>query len=90
VLLFTGLSTSLFQFSPVVEQLLNSLTKNYNSLPQLQITKTPTTTEPADLERVVQILGDQHRSIAALGSSKQLAMLEGAASTSHDFLQVFD
>uniref|UniRef100_A0A914X8S0 C2H2-type domain-containing protein n=1 Tax=Plectus sambesii TaxID=2011161 RepID=A0A914X8S0_9BILA len=92
-------ASALFQFSPVVEQLLNSLTKNYGSLPQLQITKTPTTNQPQDLERVVQILGDQrkmaeqqqqkpsphqHSTVSSSSSSSQ----PPTSSSNSDFLQV--
>jgi hypothetical protein len=92
-----GLGASLFQFSPVVEQLLNSLTKNYGSLPQLQITKTPTTNQPQDLERVVQILDDQRKLTEKKQSPQQHSVVSSSSTSSSsqpptssnsDFLQV--
>lgn len=89
-----GLGASLFQFSPVVEQLLNSITKNYGSLPQLQITKTPTTNQPQDLERVVQILGDQRKMADQQKSAPQQQSAVSSSSSqppttsNSDFLQV--
>lgn len=81
-----GLSAAggLFQFSPVVESLLNSLA-SCGRLPQLQITKTPTATGAQQLEEVVRVSLEE---VVKENADKEKQQQQQQASSSSDFLQV--